>query len=289
MILSLGCSHSCGSYTAKDFSLRRDAPRHHDVVLPPYHNQHREFMDDWPSEVGRVAESAHYHIAIPGHGILSYYEILKALEDNDLLHSIDKLLIQHTQELRTVTSTTPTRFNDFLHETVIPEFKMNTDDFIFRSVTPDGEVLNINAPMSLFGNLRRFTTGKIPSEQKLFFLDTMETLSSLMSYTQNIKNIFDLTLAEIHRICERNNIKYYDFAWDFNASFSIERTKDLRKTHVISDSEFMIVKKEFSKLGIDGNNFYSLLSRGGHLMKEGTDIANKIILDYLHTTDIFDK
>lgn len=283
MILSFGCSHSCGPYDEKDFSLRRDAPRWDDKVVAPHENMYREMMNDWPSEVARNSNEKHYHIAISGHGILSYYEVLKAFEENGLLQTVDKLLIQHTHELRMVTGINPGDLQKHIHNRMIPDFKSATDDFIFRNIIL-GPVINATAPLSVIPQLKAINNKKPTVDQKLFLIDTLTNLVSLLSYTHTYKNIFDLTLAEIKRICERNNIKYYDFAWDTYSSYNLGSiTQEFDKVQVISKDDFMVVKPAMGKEQYDTR----ATNNGGHLMKEGNDTANKIIIDYLHTTDIF--
>lgn len=283
MILSFGCSHSCGSYDEKDFCLRRDAPRSNDKVKPPYENLYRELGDDWPSEVHRNSNEKHFHISMSGHGILSYYEALKVFEENGLLQSVDKLLIQHTHELRMVTGTNPNDLHKHICNILVPEFESNTEDFVFHNVIL-GPVINISHAGSIIEHIDVFTDKKASSDQKLFLLETMTNLMASLSYTHNNKNIFNLALLEIKRICERNNIKYYDFAWDSNSSYNIgPLTNHFKEVTTIGEDEFMIIKKT-----IGDEQYWAYTNpMGGHFMKEGTDVANKLIINHLRTTSIF--
>lgn len=284
MILSIGCSHSAGPYDLKD-----------NKILS---------KDNWPQAVSKQTDEKYRHIALPGHGLLSYYEVLKYLDEQGQLSHINKLLIQHTQEPRLVTAINPPSIFDEIVKRSVDAISDDDIKFKHTIIDPPGSVLNIGSPNTLFSPtfLGELTKNKPSSETKLFIVELFGNLHSLFSYARFYKNIFDLTRAEIIRICERNDIKLFEFAWDWSGSHTNDMTWDYEKVNTISKDNYMIVKDEFMKsiasdLNIDYHRnedklkklFDSYTNKIGHFGKQGEAIAHKVIIKYLKSTGIFNE
>lgn len=282
MILSLGCSHSAGPYDLKD-----------NKILS---------KDNWPQAVSKHTQEKYRHVALPGQGILSYYEVLKYLDEQQQLIHINKLLIQHTQEPRLISSIKPSNIIDSIVEEAVNAVSDDGLNFKHTIIDNKGLILNIGSPNTLFDSIfhGNLTKDKPNSETKLFITELFDNLHSLFSYARFYKNIFDLTRAEIVRICERNNIKLFEFAWDWSASHTNDMTWHYEKVHTISSSDYMIVKEEFMKsIANDLNTDYhrnedslrklfdSYTNKIGHFGEQGEAIAHKVIIDYLKSVEFF--
>lgn len=284
MILGIGCSHSAGPYDSNDGRIETKA--------------------DWPTAVAKHTNEKYRHIAIPGQGILSYYEVLKYLEEQDLLRQFDKLLIQLTQEPRIVTSRNPEEIYNIIVDRS-RDAVSGDEKFKHTIFETDTSVLNIASPNTLFGHIfnGNLTKNKPKTETKIFIADLFDNLHSLFSYSRNYKNIFDLVYAEIVRICERNDIKLFDFAWDWSVSHANDLTRHYKKVEIISpNSGRMIVKEEFmkvfaTKLDIDYQSNKKWLKRIynehtnkiGHFTPVGEMISHEIIIKYLKSTGFFNE
>ena len=284
MILSIGCSHSAGPYDSNDKRI--------------------ESKFNWPEAITQHTNEKHRHIAIPGQGIISYYEVLKHLEDHNLLLHINKLLVQHTQEPRIVTSITPLEIYDMIVSK--SGDAVSDDDIKFKNtiLDTDDSVMNIGSPNTLLRPTfnGRLTKNKPNTETKLFVTEMFDNIHSLFSYARGYKIIFDLVRAEIIRICERNNIELFEFAWDWSASHANELTRDYEKVHTISSGDFMIVKEEFMKIvasnmDIDYQSNKQYLktiyddhtNMIGHFVPSGESIAQKAIINYLKSVEFFNE
>lgn len=284
MILSIGCSHSAGPYDSKD---KR--------IIAKF---------NWPEAITQHTNEKHRHIAIPGQGIISYYEVLKHLEDHNLLSHINKLLVQHTQEPRIVTSMTPLEIYDMIVSK--SGDAVSDDDIKFKHTlfSTNDAVMNIGSPNTLlrpmFGG--RLTKNKPNFETKMFVTEMFDNLHSLLSYARNYKIIFDLVRAEIIRICERNDIQLFEFAWDWTSSHANNLTRDYEKVHIISLGDFMIVKEEFMKIVASNMNIDYQSNRKylrniydehtnniGHFMPAGETIAQQAIINHLKSVEFFNE
>lgn len=282
MILSIGCSHSAGPYDSNDKRI--------------------ESKFNWPEAITQHTNEKHRHIAIPGQGIISYYEVLKHLEDHNLLSHINKLLVQHTQEPRIVTSITPLEIYDMIVSR--SGDAVSDDDIKFKHtiLDTDDSVMNIGSPNTILRHAfnGRLTKNKPNTETKLFVTEMFDNIHSLFSYARGYKIIFDLIRAEITRICERNNIELFEFAWDWSASHANDLTWDYEKVHMISSGDFMIVKEEFMKIvasdmdiDYESNKQYlktiydDHTNKIGHFVPSGETIAQQAIINHLKSVEFF--
>lgn len=286
MILSLGCSHSNGPYYENDMN---DLDH-----------------DSWPKMLAKRVNEKYRHIAAPGNGILTYYEILKQLEEQNLLHLVDKLLIQHTQELRIIISyPDPNDIYEEIENKVFDMFTTNSElPFIF-TVLEQGTVMNLCSTTSLTSKIFEgvITESKPDTKTKLFITEMFQNLHSLLGHNKNGQNIFNLTHAEIIRMCERNNIKLYEFAWDWSGTLQYESTKHLNYyVPIVHNDKFFILKEFFTRrlakeAKIDYNKknsktlenmFENYLNFNGHFLLSGEIISHEIIVDILNKQGFFD-
>jgi len=267
--------------------MRRDTKKYgkHDV------------LNDWPSNVFKKANKKFYHIGMPGHGILSYYEVLQALEASGLLVDVDKLIVQLTQEPRLVCSPTPKKLQIDIDTLLLPAMQDITEEFTLNVFTA-GLILNPYATHSMINHVNNglLNSKKPTAQESLFALEMFENLNLILGYTNVYKNIFDLVYAEIKRICERNNIELYTFAWDFCASFETAETSKYEKVVTIDSDKFTIIKDKFKqRLAKEYNISYNeseekikeYMNDGGHYMEAGNNIANEIILEELERQGMF--
>lgn len=284
MILSIGCSHSAGPYDSNDKRI--------------------ESKFNWPEAITQHTNEKHRHIAIPGQGIISYYEVLKHLEDHNLLSHINKLLVQHTQEPRIVTSITPLEIYDMIVSR--SGDAVSDDDIKFKHTlfNTNDAVMNIGSPNTLLrpAFTGRLTKNKPNTSTKLFVTEMFDNIHSLFSYARGYKIIFDLVRAEIIRICERNNIELFEFAWDWSASHANDLTWDYEKVHTISSDDFMIVKEEFMKIVASNMNidyqsnkqylkkiYDDHTNKIGHFVPSGETIAQQAIINHLKSVEFFNE
>lgn len=284
MILSIGCSHSAGPYDSNDKRI--------------------ESKFNWPEAITQYTDEKHRHIAIPGQGILSYYEVLKHLEDHNLLSHINKLLVQHTQEPRIVTSITPLEIYDMIVSKSGDAVSDDDTKFKHTILDTNDAVMNIGSPNTILrpAFTGRLTKNKPNTSTKLFVTEMFDNIHSLFSYARGYKIIFDLVRAEIIRICERNNIELFEFAWDWSASQANDLTWDYEKVHTISSDDFMIVKEEFMKIVASNMNidyesnkqylktiYDDHTNKIGHFVPSGETIAQQAIINYLKSVEFFNE
>ena len=279
MILSIGCSHSNGPYNKRDSHVNTDS---------------------WPQTVTKNTDEKHRHISMPGQGILSYYEVIKYLEEQDALSHIDKLLIQYSQEPRVVVSENPEEiYSNIVKQSVDAvsdneHIRFSEPKYKHTCITTLTSVYNNANPNTILTHFfsGRLTEVKPKSETKIIVAELFNNLHSLFSYSRNYKNIFDLTRLELIRICERNNIKLFEFAWDWSTSHTNEHTKEFEKVQIIRPGDFMIVKEEFMKKRADILNIDYMSNKKqlrsdwdrhtnniGHMMPDGEKIVQQVIVE----------
>lgn len=279
MIVSFGCSHSVGPYTKDDRPVRRNSPN---ISL----NMSSEKFDDWPSVLSeRFTETKYRHYAVPGHGALMYYQLLKKIEELGLINQVQKLIIQWTHELRLTSTDNPTEYDKNWTKVITSSFKSDSE---FMISTQYGRLYNFHAPGSL---TQHFADGALveTKPKKSSVVDVsyfLENLSCLHSFTHQPKIIFDLVRNDIIRMCEEYDIKFYEFAWDESRSTNSNLTKEreLERIHIVHDKDFDVVSKKILQKGYD---YDSMLNRGGHVKEDSQHIVNKTIIEFMEKQGLF--
>lgn len=245
MLLSLGCSHSLGPYDSEDSCERQLSGLHYNI------------SDDWPSHVAQQYSGKYRHIALPGRGMLTYYEVIKYLHEHKLLEDVDKLVIQWTHEPRLVL---PNKDDDILYSNL--KLMMESyDSFVLNKIAIE-PCINIFA-MSLIDNALsgNITTVKPDTSTKIFLTEMMNSLWNGYKDSVDVKNINHLIKKEIKNICNENNIAFYDFCW---------------------------IKKINNRNGLDLDNNIEYTNNYGHLNSVGNKKAVKLILEELGSQGLFD-
>ena len=281
MIISFGCSHSVGPYTDDDRPLRRNSPN---IFL----NMSTEKFTDWPSVVSdKLPEIKYRHFALPGHGALMYYQLLKNIEELGLINQVEKLIIQWTHELRLTSTDNPTEYNKNWTKVITASFKSDSE---FMISTQYGRLYNFHAPGSLtqhFADGVLTSTGKKPRQSSILDVSYfLENLSCLHSFTQQPKIIFDLIRNDIIRMCEKYNIELYEFAWDESRSTNstLTRERELERIHIVHDKDFDVVSKKVLQKGYD---YDSMVNKGGHVKEDGQHIVNSTIIEFMEKQGLF--
>lgn len=200
MILSIGCSHSCGPYDENDLG-----PRDSGGI---YYTEGEE----WPSVVSTMHNQKHRHIALPGMGLLQYYEVLKYLDENRLLDAVNTVIIQWTHEPRYILPNNNQTLQNML-ETDITKMMKGSEKFALYAALYE-PCMNIFAASFLDKIFDGKLTSNIPNtETKLFVTELMSNITDLFKQGTDSKNIEDLVKKEITRICDSNSINTLYFDW----------------------------------------------------------------------------
>lgn len=279
MIVSLGCSHSIGPYTKDDRPVNR-GQNASDIVVSS------QKFSDWPSIISnKLPEKIYRHFAVPGHGALTYYKLIKRMEEQGLLNKIEKLIIQWTHEIRLTSNENPTQYDNVWNSLIEESFDSNRE-FVFS--IQYGKVFNYHAPFSLIEHYMQGTlTERKPSKSNVLDVSVLlENLMCLHSFTQQPKIIFDLIRSDIIRMCENYNIQFYEFAWDSVSSTNnnITRERKLERIHTIGEDNFDIVSKRLLQNGVD---YDSMLNNGGHVKEGSQHIVNNMIIEFMEKQGLF--
>jgi hypothetical protein len=200
MILSIGCSHSVGPYDENDVGQRDSGGLYYKTG------------EEWPSVISNMYNTKYRHIALPGMGMLQYYEVLRYLNENKLLDDIDTIIIQWTHEPRYILPNNKQTLQ-YMLETDITKMMKSNEEFVLFSALYE-PCMNIFATSFLDKIFSGMLTSSIPNtETKLFVTDLMSNITDLFESGTDNKNIEYLVKNEINRICKNNNIKLFQFNW----------------------------------------------------------------------------
>lgn len=247
-IISIGCSHSLGSYDEKD-----NVDKH----MP------------WPRAVFTNCTDVGYffHIGLPGHGVIDYCFYIEQLDKEGILKDVDKLLIQHTSEPRCVFYISENVHSKFFKTKIKKYFdnkkttKYRTEDlrnFLQEKFDPRRGLIPLNiCGTSIFSHL--FNTSNMQ------FMEDFEILVHNFSKSNTAKQAVNLSHQRIHQLAEKNNIELHEFIWP-NMSTDIE-------AELFSPDP--------------GDDYDNMRNYNGHVNKEGHEIIKNSILDYLRDNDFF--
>ena len=280
MILSIGCSHSLGPYTDTNFSINRD----HDNP-----NNNTPF-NDWPSTLHyRLKNKKYRHIALPGMGALNYYELIQVLDEQGYLKNVTKLIVQWTNEPRLCTTLNPNIIHEKIERSGYTVFEEHANEKFYMDILGGIPILNIAGPTSLVDHIvaGRITANKPNSETSLFILEMIDNLQTYYTFTHNNKNVFNLCRNEIKNICKNNNIEFYEFAWDYNASIDNELSNqnNFKSVKTITEKDFDIVKNYISNHNKNNRPYENSM---GHYIEYGQVLANKGICEFMEKQGLFD-
>ena len=201
MILSIGCSHSVGPYDENDHCKR--------VYGDLYYNTD----EDWPSLLSVTKGNTKYrHIAMPGMGMLQYYEVLKYLDENRLLDDVNTLIIQWTHEPRHVLPNNKQPLQHIL-ETDITKMMKDDRDFVLYATRyqPCMNVFSTSILTHIFNG--KLTSKEPNTENKIFVTELISNIHEQFKGSVDDKNIQYLVKNEINRICINNNMKLFEIDW----------------------------------------------------------------------------
>ena len=231
-ILSIGCSHSVGPYNSNDRALR-DA--NSIAKNMPY--------KDFPSKIYKelIKQNKKFkfrQVSIPGQGILSYLKVLEYYNSKDKLSQFDKLIIQHTHELRIPLYVG----DDYINEEQFCEFFSEAfdldnipDSFYFVKSHGSCNMLSTQGFIPQTVHEKSVSKHTANTETLLYLLDYHENLVSYFSFNGYDRMIVNNALHRIKEICKINNIKLYDFQWDRSMTRKSKRTEIHTKASTTED------------------------------------------------------
>ena len=200
MILSIGCSHSIGPYDENDIGSRDSGGIFYTEG------------DEWPSIVSTIHNQKHRHIALPGMGMLQYYEVLRYLDENKLLRDVNNLIIQWTHEPRHVLPSHNQTLKDALEKDITKMIKADKDFALYSLLYEP--CMNIHSTSILSHIFNGKLTSKKPNtEIKLFVTELMSNITEQFKGSVDDKNIQYLVKNEINRICKKNCIQLFQIDW----------------------------------------------------------------------------
>lgn len=235
MILSIGCSHSIGPYDENDVGQRDSGGLYYKTG------------EEWPSHISALHGKKHRHIALPGMGMLQYYEVLKYLNENKLLDDVDTIIIQWTHEPRYILPNNNQTLRHML-ETDITKMMKGNEDFALYAAFYE-PCMNIFATSVLDKIFSGMLTSRIPNtETKLFVTELMANITDLFKSGIDNKNIEYLVKNEINRICRNNNIKLFQFDWIDTVNKSLDIFNNAQYTNSIGHLNYIGNRKANKKI-----------------------------------------
>jgi hypothetical protein len=200
MILSIGCSHSCGPYDENDLG-----PRDSGGI---YYTEGEE----WPSIVSTMHNQKHRHIALPGMGMLQYYEVLRYLDENKLLRDVNNLIIQWTHEPRHILPSHNHTLKGALEKDITKMIRDDKDFALYSLLyEPCMNIYSTSILSHIFNG--KLTSKKPNTEIKLFVTELMSNMNEQFKNSVDNKNIQYLVKNEINRICKKNCIQLFQINW----------------------------------------------------------------------------
>lgn len=305
MILTIGCSHSLGEYYKND-NLVNFASIENGVCT----NQ----TTSWSYAIHHRTSKTVRHLGLIGQGIISYLHCLQQLEKHNLLVDVDTLVVQYTQEPRIISHNTETRVaEDFFDNKIIRfinlGFENNYEHLGHLSIMPMDYPNSLSPynhsshtiiPHVLNG---KFNENKLSTHDKLLLSETLTNMIDRTLGTYNYKIIFDSVKNEIIRLCERNNIRFFDFAWTNSKYSRVTESGKLDTKNpqhvIISDEENFTVKRSMIEYIQKNYNIDSYedarkeyetvwTNRSEHQLKTANRVSNKLIMVELARQGLFD-
>ena len=254
-VLSLGCSHSLGYYNEKN------EPSHQNTWPNAVYQAHKEKINQW------------WHIALPGHGIIDYCWTLLELEKNNLLDKIDTLVIQYTSEPRIIFYPIPNVIQKFFRSVVHQSFIDNNKPYSSMNLSYFIRTRGLKVPplnMASTSIIPHIVDGVFTSDnyqrgtkEAIEQLKHWDLITSSFSESTAVRFSIKYSHQEIKAICERNNIKLFQFIWPY-----------------VTGPDWMI-EDDIKYVDENISDYRKIANKNLHVNKIGCDIINKNILEHL--------